>query len=99
MLVGAIGTVSTLIVTNLAAAEQPAEGEPEAPAEPAAEPIEFPDDTPAAVAGAEPCIQLSVMSSFENAEMGHRCATVGHMINISHREGGMVKWDGKKVTT
>ena len=36
---------------------------------------------------------------FENAEMGHRCATVGHMINISHREGGMVKWDGKRVTT
>ncbi len=36
---------------------------------------------------------------FENAVMGHQCATVGHMINISHREGALVKWNGKAVTT
>jgi predicted dehydrogenase len=33
---------------------------------------------------------------FENALMGHQCATVGHMVNISHRQGVLVKWDGKK---
>jgi hypothetical protein len=36
---------------------------------------------------------------FENAVMGHQCATVGHMVNISHREGTLVKWDGKRVNT
>lgn len=36
---------------------------------------------------------------FENALMGHQCATVGHMVNISHREGALVTWDGKKVNT
>lgn len=35
----------------------------------------------------------------ENAVMGHQCATVGHMINISHRQETMVKWDGKRVLT
>ncbi|HEX5856786.1 MAG TPA: VWA domain-containing protein [Microbacterium sp.] len=69
VLVGAIGTVSSLIVANMAAAEQGTEAEPQAPVEDAPEPIAFPEDTPAAVAGAEPCIRVSVMSSFENAEM------------------------------
>ena len=36
---------------------------------------------------------------FEDAVMGHQCATVGHMINISHRQGTLVKWDGRRVTT
>ena len=31
--------------------------------------IAFPDDEPAAVAGAEPCTAVTVLSSFENAEM------------------------------
>ena len=34
---------------------------------------------------------------FENAEMGHRCATVGHMINLSYRKGALARWDGKRV--
>ena len=34
---------------------------------------------------------------FQNALMGHQCATVGHMVNISHRNGTLVKWDGKRV--
>ncbi len=36
---------------------------------------------------------------FENALMGHQCATVGHMVNISHREGALVRWNGARVTT
>ena len=36
---------------------------------------------------------------FENAVMGHQCATVGHMVNISHRQGTHVRWDGQRVTT
>lgn len=36
---------------------------------PTAEPIEFDEDTPAAAAGAAPCTTLTVLSSFENAEM------------------------------
>ena len=35
----------------------------------------------------------------ENAVMGHHCATVGHMVNISYRQGTVVKWDGKRVST
>lgn len=30
---------------------------------------------------------------FEDAEMGHRCATVGHMCNISLKEKRDVRWD------
>lgn len=33
------------------------------------EPIAFPDDQPAAAAGSGPCTEVSVLSSFENAEM------------------------------
>ncbi len=41
-----------------------------APAAPAvAEPIEFPQDEPAATAGTQPCATSGVLSSFENAEM------------------------------
>jgi len=66
-LVAAIGAVSSLIVQNLAADERSA-ASVEAAA-PEAEPISFPDDAPAVAAGAEPCIPLTVLSSFENAEM------------------------------
>ncbi len=34
---------------------------------------------------------------FQNALMGHRCATVGHMINISHRQGTVVRWQDGRV--
>ena len=67
VLVGSISTVSYAIVSNLAEAE-PATEDP-APAAPAAvETIEFPQDEPAAAAGAQPCATVSVLSSFENAE-------------------------------
>jgi hypothetical protein len=36
---------------------------------------------------------------FEDAVMGHQCATVGHMVNISHKQGTHVRWDGKRVMT
>ncbi|WP_341995711.1 VWA domain-containing protein [Microbacterium sp. LWH7-1.2] len=68
VLVGSIGTVSYAIISNLAGTEQPAAGPaPEAPA--VAEPMVFPEDEPAATAGAEPCTTVQVLSSFENAEM------------------------------
>ncbi len=38
----------------------------------AAEPIAFPDDEPAAAAGAQPCTTVRVLSSLENAEMVSR---------------------------
>lgn len=34
---------------------------------------------------------------FEDATMGHRCATVGHMINMSHKAGTVMTWDGTRV--
>ena len=42
---------------------------PSAQAQSDAEPIVFPDDEPAAVAGAAPCTTVRVLSSLENAEM------------------------------
>ena len=67
-LVAAIGTVGTLIVSNLASAGEPtAQASPSPSDEP--DPIEFVDDVPAAANGAEPCTTVNVMSSFENAEM------------------------------
>jgi Ca-activated chloride channel family protein len=70
VLVGSIGTVSYAIVSNLAqpgpAAEEPG---PAAPEDAAAELIEFPQDEPAAAAGAQPCTTVNVLSSFENAQM------------------------------
>jgi Ca-activated chloride channel family protein len=67
VLVAAIGTVSTMIVSTLAAPGQ--SGAQENP-EPAPEEfIDFPDDEPAAVAGVGPCIAVPILSSFENAEM------------------------------
>ncbi|GAA5085511.1 substrate-binding and VWA domain-containing protein [Microbacterium yannicii] len=68
VLVGSISTVSYAIVSNLAE-PAPAADDP-APAAPAVvEPIVFPQDEPAATAGAQPCATVSVLSSFENSEM------------------------------
>ncbi|WP_109208594.1 MULTISPECIES: substrate-binding domain-containing protein [Microbacterium] len=68
VLVGSIGSVSYAIVSNLSDSEPTAaEPAPQAPAE--VELIEFPQDEPAATAGAEPCASVRVLSSFENAEM------------------------------
>ena len=33
---------------------------------------------------------------FENAEMGHLCATVGHMVNLSYRSHREMRWDAEK---
>ena len=66
ILVAAIGTVGTAIVSSFASADEPARTP--LGSEPAAF-IEFPDDVPAAANGAEPCTTVTVMSSFENAEM------------------------------
>ena len=66
ILVAAIGTVGTAIVSSFASADEPARTP--LTSEPAAL-IEFPDDVPAAANGAEPCTTVTVMSSFENAEM------------------------------
>jgi hypothetical protein len=33
---------------------------------------------------------------FENAEMGHLCATVGHMVNLSYRGHREMRWDAEK---
>lgn len=67
VLVAAIGTVSTLILSALA--DQPPAAQGEAPPGETVELIEFPEDEPAATAGAEPCVVVPVMSSFENADM------------------------------
>ena len=70
ILVAAIGTVGTLIVSALTRGEQPVAQGTAAPGEDAdAERIVFPDDEPAAVNGAQPCTAVTVMSSLENAEM------------------------------
>lgn len=67
-LVAAIGTVSTLIVSALAAEDAPTAEQPPAP-EPEPELIEFPEDEPAASPGGKPCVTVPVLSSFENADM------------------------------
>lgn len=73
VLVGSIGTVSYAIISNLSGGEpETAAPAPEAPV--VAEPIVFPEDEPAATAGAEPCATVQVLSSFENAEMAEGLA-------------------------
>jgi Ca-activated chloride channel family protein len=68
VMVGSIGSVSYAIVSNLSGSEPTsADPAPEAPA--TVQPIEFPQDEPAAAAGAEPCATVQVLSSFENAQM------------------------------
>ena len=67
VLVAAIGTVSTMIVTSLAASNTAQPGGGTAPE--TEELIVFPDDEPASIAGVGPCISIPVLSSFENAEM------------------------------
>ena len=33
---------------------------------------------------------------FENAEMGHLCATVGHMVNLSYRAHREMRWNAEQ---
>ena len=60
------------------------------PPTPSAEPIVFPDDVPAAANGAEPCTTVTVMSSFENAEMvanlaaGYNAPAPRHQRHVRH---------------
>jgi len=68
VLVGSIGTVSYAIVSNLAGSG-PAAADPPPAAPAVVKPITFPQDAPAATAGAEPCVSVRVLSSYENAEM------------------------------
>jgi Ca-activated chloride channel family protein len=73
VLVAAIGVVGTMVVSALAATEEPAAERVQAE-EPAVELIEFPQDEPAATAGAQPCVGVPVLSSFENAGMAEALA-------------------------
>nr|WP_240948900.1 substrate-binding domain-containing protein [Microbacterium sp. CFH 90308] len=75
ILVAAIGTVSTMIVSAIAAPEEVATAPEEAEAAPEPELIEFPQDEPAATSGTEPCATVRVLSSHENAEMVENLAT------------------------
>lgn len=68
VMVASIGSVSYAIVSNLAGSE-PTEADPAPEAPAVVEPIVFPQDEPAATAGAEPCATVRVLSSFENAQM------------------------------
>ncbi|MCD2441032.1 substrate-binding domain-containing protein [Agromyces sp. SYSU K20354] len=64
------GGIATALVMTAQNPSTEADGVDEAPQ--AAEPIVFPDDEPAAAAGASPCTTVRVLSSFENAEMVSR---------------------------
>ncbi|MBD3943050.1 VWA domain-containing protein [Microbacterium sp. NEAU-LLC] len=68
VLVGSIGTVSYAIVSNLAGST-PASADPPRAAPAVVKPITFAQDEPAATAGAEPCVTVRVLASYENAEM------------------------------
>ncbi|MGB4136222.1 MAG: VWA domain-containing protein, partial [Microbacterium sp.] len=68
----ALGAVASGIASNLTGRGDAAV--PPAPVDKGPALIEFPDDTPAAVAGAGPCTPVRVLSSFENAEMVERLA-------------------------
>ena len=69
--------ISGLAVTAALVNQQgsPSDGADDAGAatiDPAAEAIEFPEDEPAATAGAQPCTTATVLSSLENFEMVSR---------------------------
>ncbi|MFF2272748.1 VWA domain-containing protein [Agromyces sp. NPDC058136] len=70
LLVGG-GVATAVVLMNQNGSDATDAGGAEASAAPA-EPIVFPSDEPADPAGTEPCIELSVLSSFENAEMATR---------------------------
>ena len=65
------GTVVTAVILGVQGGT-PAPGPSSEPV--AAEPIDFPDDEPAVTAGDGPCTLVSVLSSYENAEMMTRLA-------------------------
>jgi Ca-activated chloride channel family protein len=68
-LIAAIGTVGTLIFSALANGRGAGSADPGSAPAKTAEPVVFPDDVPVKANGAEPCTTVTVMSSFENAEM------------------------------
>ncbi|MFD4421643.1 substrate-binding domain-containing protein [Agromyces sp. NPDC058484] len=61
------------VTTALIVGAQSGASDTDATAEPA-EPIAFPDDEPATAAGDAPCTTVTVLSSYENAEMVSRLA-------------------------
>lgn len=74
VLLGALVTVSVTVASTLAQRGDDAEQSANGPEGAQPEPIAFPDDTPAAAAGTEPCTEVRVLSSFENAEMVEKLA-------------------------
>ena len=72
MLVLVAGGTATALVLNGQSSSDDAGGATETPV--AVEPVVFPEDEPAAAAGASPCTTVNVISSFENAEMVSRLA-------------------------
>src|SRR5690349_21046593 len=68
-LIAAIGTVGTLIFSALANGRGADSADPGSAPAKTTQPVVFPDDVPAKANGAEPCTTVTVMSSFENAEM------------------------------
>ena len=72
VLVLVAGGTATALVLNGQGPSDDASGATETPV--AAEPVVFPEDEPAAAAGASPCTTVNVISSFENAEMVARLA-------------------------
>lgn len=74
VLLGALIAVTATVASTLSQRADEADTSANAPEEAAPELIAFPDDTPAATAGSEPCTQVRVLSSFENAEMVEKLA-------------------------
>ncbi len=73
-LVAAIGTVGSLVFAALSSSGSTSPGARPTPTK-TVEPIVFPQDVPATANGSEPCTAVTVMSSFENAEMVTNLAT------------------------
>ena len=71
VLLAAGGTATAVVLTNQTSIDSSAA--PEAPPTQAG-PVVFPDDEPAATAGAQPCTTVTVLSSLENSEMVSRLA-------------------------
>src|SRR5690606_4700143 len=69
---GAGGAVTAALVGQQGGESDEANDAGAATIDPAAETIEFPEDEPAATAGAQPCTTATVLSSLENFEMVSR---------------------------
>ncbi|WP_235508236.1 substrate-binding domain-containing protein, partial [Agromyces sp. Soil535] len=68
----AAGGTATAVMLNGQGSSVDASEAPETDVAAASEPIVFPEDEPAAAAGAKPCTTVTVLSSLENAEMVSR---------------------------